>query len=316
MLAAAMAIPAPAQAAGDSLAQANAALQAGEADKAMTLLRADVQSGKDPAEAHNLECRVLFTLEQWNNAVKECEQAVNLDRQNSTYHLWLGRALGEKASRASFLNAYSLAKRTRAEFELAVLLNPRNAEALTSLGEYYEQAPGIVGGGLGKAENVAAQLEKVDAARAHELRARIAEQRKDYGSAEREFKQAIATSAHPALQWMILASFYERRQRWTEMEWAVRSGASAAEHDRHAGVALYNGASVLIRTHRNPVLAAKMLEDYLALSYKSEEAPAFIAHLWLAQLKQQLGDAEAAKQETATAQSMARDYRPAPDSRQ
>jgi hypothetical protein len=96
----------------------------------------------------------------------------------------------------------------------------------------------------------------------------------------------------------------------------VRSGASAAEHDRHAGVALYNGASVLIRTHRNPVLAAKMLEDYLALSYKSEEAPAFIAHLWLAQLKQQLGDAEAAKQETATAQSMARDYRPAPDSRQ
>jgi tetratricopeptide (TPR) repeat protein len=189
MLAAAMAIPAPAQAAGDSLAQANAALQAGEADKAMTLLRADVQSGKDPAEAHNLECRVLFTLEQWNNAVKECEQAVNLDRQNSTYHLWLGRALGEKASRASFLNAYSLAKRTRAEFELAVLLNPRNAEALTSLGEYYEQAPGIVGGGLGKAENVAAQLEKVDAARAHELRARIAEQRKDYGSAEREFKQ-------------------------------------------------------------------------------------------------------------------------------
>ena len=123
----------------------------------------------------------------------------------------------------------------RAEFEEAVRLNPRNAEALADLGEFYQQAPGVVGGGIDKAEGVAAQLDKVDPARAHELRGRSPKQQKDYGTAEREFKQAIAASAHPASQWISLASFYRRRQRWTEMESAVQSAATAAERDKHAG---------------------------------------------------------------------------------
>ena len=42
-------------------------------------------------------------------------------------------------------------------------------------------------------------------------------------------------------------------------------------------------------SNRDPALAAKMLEDYLAGSAKTEEAPAFVAHDRLAQLKQQLG---------------------------
>ena len=45
--------------------------------------------------------------------MNECEQAVQLDGTNSDYHMWLGRALGEKASRASFLTAFSLGKRVR-----------------------------------------------------------------------------------------------------------------------------------------------------------------------------------------------------------
>jgi len=210
VLAAAAAIAASAQA---PLAQANAALQAGEADRALALLNSLSPSGAGQAEAHNLQCRVRFTLEQWNAAASQCEQAVRLDGQNSNYHLWLGRALGEKADRASFLRAYSLAKRVRAEFEESVSLNPRNAEALADLGEFYRQAPGVVGGGIDKAQGIAAQLDKVDPARAHELRGRIAEEHKDYGAAEREFKLAVAAGAHPALQWTSLAGFYSSRQR-------------------------------------------------------------------------------------------------------
>ena len=311
-LAAALAISSGAQAQKDSLAQANAALQAGEADKALELLQS---SAAGSAEAHNLTCRVRLTLEQWDAAANECQQAVNLDRQNSGYHLWLGRALGEKADRASFVSAYSLGKRVRQEFEEAVRLNPRNAEALADLGEFYYDAPGVVGGGTGKAEGVAAQLDKVDGARAQELRARIAEQRKDYGTAEREFKMAIAASAHPAFQWMTLASFYRRRENWTAMVSAVQSGISAAQRDKHSGVALYNGASTLTRANREPALAAKMLENYLAGANKTEEAPAFVAHVRLARLKQQLGDSTAAKREQAAALALAHEYKPAQDSK-
>jgi predicted Zn-dependent protease len=110
---------------------------------------------------------------------------------------------------------------------------------------------------------------------------------------------------------MTLASFYRHSERWTEMEAAVRSGQSAAARDRHAGVALYNGASLLIKTNRDPARAAKMLEDYLAGSVKTEEAPAFVAHTLLAQLKAQLGDGAAASRERAAALAMAHEYKPA-----
>lgn len=311
LLAAATAMAAPAEGGKDQLAQANAALQAGQADKALALLNQVVQPSAGPAEAHNLKCRVLYTLEQWDRAADECEQAVKLDAQNSDDHMWLGRALGEKASRASFLSAYALAKRTRAEFEEAARLNPRNAEALADLGEFYHDAPSVVGGGLDKAETVAAQLGKFDPARAHLLRGRIAEARKDYATAEQQFKQAIGASAQPAFEWMTLASFYRRRERWTEMESALRSGETAAQHDKKSGVALYNGAGVLRACHRDPDLAAKLLEQYLAGPRFTEEAPVFVAHTQLAVLKAQLGDPAAASRERAAALALAHDYKPA-----
>lgn len=299
----------------DVLAQIHAALDAGEADRALSALRSMPQAGATSADAQNLACRVHYTLQQWDAAADTCERAVHLDGQNSTNHMWLGRALGEKAGRASFLSAYSLGKRVRAEFELAVRLNPRNAEALTDLGEFYKEAPGVVGGGTDKAEQIAQQLDHVDPARAHQLRARIAEAHKDYGTAEREYKAAIAASPHPALHWTTLASFFRRRQRWQDLDWAIHNSYAAARSDRHATVALYDGAGVLTEANRDPDLAAKMLETYLASDSKTEEGPAFEAHLRLARLKKKLGDRAGAEHERMAALALAHDYKPAQEAK-
>lgn len=320
LLGAAMTLGASAQGAGAAnsqnsvLAQANAALQSGEADKAVGLLTPVPASGQ--AEARNVLCRVHLMLQQWDAAASDCEEAVRQDGQNSNDHLWLGRALGEKAARASFLTAFSLAKRTRAEFEQAVQLDGRNVEALSDLGDFYRQAPGVVGGGIDKAQGVAGQLDKVDAGRAHRLRGNIAEQQKDYGTAEREYKLATTAGAHPAAEWRNLAAFYGRRKRYDEMDSAIKSALSAARRDKHAGVALYDCAGLLIENHRDPALAASLLGEYLAGSEKSEEAPAFMAHLRLAQLKQQAGDAAGAEKERAAALALAHEYKPAQESAQ
>lgn len=304
-----------AQAPGATLAEANAALQAGEADRTLDLVASLPQGGAQIAEAENLQCRAWFAMAQWDAAINTCQQAVQLDEQESEYHLWLGRALGEKAGQASFLIAYSLGKRVLAEFETAVRLDPRNAEALADLGEYYVEAPALVGGGLSKAESVADELDRVDPAHACELRARIDEQRNDYGAAERELKQAIVVSPHPAREWATLARFYETRKRWSDMDDAIRNCIEAAARDRNAGVALYDAAGVLISARRDPELAGKMLGDYLASADKTDEAPAFVAYVRLARLKQELGDNTGAQQDNAAALALAREYIPARDLR-
>src|SRR6185437_7298879 len=122
-------------------------LQQGRADHAMELLQPAAERSSGDAEAQQLLCRLALQIERWDEAVASCAKAVALDSDSSDNHLWYGRALGEKADRASFIKAYGLAKRVKSEFETAVSLDPRNAEALSDLGDYYTEAPGIVGGG-------------------------------------------------------------------------------------------------------------------------------------------------------------------------
>jgi hypothetical protein len=70
---------------------------------------------------------------------------------------------------------------------------------------------------------------------------------------------------------------------------------------------------LLIEVNRDLPLAAKMLEEYLAGSAKTEEAPAFVAYTRLAQVRVKLGDDAAARREQASALALAHDYRPARD---
>ena len=135
-LAIAAAAMASAQIPAATLKPADDALQAGEADRALSLLMPLPAQGQGAAEAQNLICRVRFTLQQWDAAVTACELSARLEPGSSIDHMWLGRALGEEASRASFLTAYSLGKRVRSEFEQAVKLDPHNADALSNLGEF------------------------------------------------------------------------------------------------------------------------------------------------------------------------------------
>ena len=208
------------------------------------------------------------------------------------------------------MSAFSLAKKSREQFEAAVKLDPHDGEALSDLGEFYKEAPGAVGGGMEKAEAIAKQLDGVDAARAHQLRAAIAEKQKDLGTAEREWK-AACTGSRAAIQWMQLASFYRRQQRWTEMEAAIKSGDAAIGHDRHASVALFNGGSVLARANRQPQEAIKLYERYIDSPDKTEEAPAFDVLARLAKLRKQTGDRPGAERDRAAALALAHDYKPA-----
>jgi tetratricopeptide (TPR) repeat protein len=282
-------------------------LQQGRADHALELLQPATSASNRDAEAEQLLCRVALQLERWNDAVAACEKAVALDDNNSNNHLWYGRALGEKADRSSFVKAYGLAKRVKAEFETAVALDPHNAEALSDLGEYYTEAPAIVGGGKDKAAAVASKLDDVDRARAEELRGRIAASNKDMAAAEQHFREAIAAAPRSANYWMVLASFYQKQHDLDRMQEAIRSGLEA--NGAH-GEPLVDAAHLLTRAGQDPQTAIRLLRAYLASPDKSEDEPAFRVHLLLANLLKQQGDAAGAAQEIQAATSIASVYHP------
>ena len=96
--------------------------------------------------------RTLFAQQQYEQAIEWLEKASLLDSNNSYYHLWLGRAYGYSAQRASLLWQFPLARKVKIHFEKAVALDPDNIDARADLAEYYLKAPRILGGDTEKAE--------------------------------------------------------------------------------------------------------------------------------------------------------------------
>lgn len=293
----------------NGLGPAQTAFTLGHADDALRVVNTMLSQNNADAAAWNLQCRIYLTQGRWEDAIGSCQHAVQLAPGNSEYHLWLGRAYGEKASRAKLFAAYQTAKLVRAEFETAVNLDAQNREALSDLGQYYVEAPRFLGGGYSKAEEMVERLNTLDPVRAYELRAQIAEAQKNYGAAEQNWRQRIpASQSSPeatAQAWMDLGSFYRRRGRWDEMLAALKSGAAA---DNSHGPALVDGASTLIESGHEPQLAEQWLREYLNGNGLSETAPAFAVHARLGALLKKQGDAPGAEREFAAAHALSANY--------
>jgi tetratricopeptide (TPR) repeat protein len=285
-----------------------AALNQGRADDALQALDSTLAEDAADAEARNLRCRVYYQEEAWDRAIADCEAAVRLDPSRSNYHLWLGRAFGQKAQHVTLFTAYKLARRVSSEFQQAVELDPNNADALADLGEYDVEAPSVVGGGVSRAEALVPQLSALSPSAALDLEARIAESRHDYAAAEADYKSAIAQSLYPAGAWMDLASFYRRRGRLDDMSAAAHTGASL---DSRHGTALVDGASSLTAAQREPQVAIQWLELYLNSRAQTEDAPSFVVRAKLARLLAEQGDDAGAQQQLAAARAVASGYRAA-----
>jgi tetratricopeptide (TPR) repeat protein len=279
-------------------------LTAGRIDEAITELNDRLSSAPADAESSNLLCRAYFALEDWDRAESSCRKAVALDPDNSRFHLWLGRVYGEKADRANFVLAAPLAAKVRGEFERAVQLNPKDVDARLDLAEFYLMAPGIVGGGEQKAREQAQSIATMNPARAHWVYARIAEQKKDAATAEREYHQYIDLSKGDAEAWLNLALFLRRQKRFDEMEQAI---VNLSQSPMPKLDVLVEASQMLYRADRNYPFAIELLHRYLA-SGPVEAAPAFKARYLLGLLLEKQGDKAGAAQEYRASLSLVRNF--------
>jgi tetratricopeptide (TPR) repeat protein len=278
-------------------------LAAGRVDEAIAELNGRLSLAPD-ANSSNLLCRAYFALEDWERAESSCRKAVALDPNNGGFHLWLGRVYGEKADRANFVTAARLAGKVREEFERAVRLSPNDVDARLDLAEFYAEAPTIVGGGEQKARAQAQSIAALNPAREHWVYARIAEEKKDAATAEREYRQYIDLSHEDAEAWLNLALFLRRQKRFDEMEQAIvkLSQAPMPKPD-----VLVEAAGILYSAGRSYPFAAELLHRYLNAG-PVEAAPAFKAHYLLGELLEKQGDKAGAAQEYRASLALARNF--------
>jgi len=284
-------------------------LDGGRADEAIRLLAPQGKSNN--AEGSNLLCRAYYSVEEWDNAIHNCERAVKLDPANGMYHLWLGRSYGQKASNTkNLIFAYQLARKTVASFARAHELDPQNVAIARDLAEYYTTAPSIVGGSLDKARGLASELDAQHPADAAWIRAMAAASAGRHEQAEKDYEAAIRLDHDSAATNLNLAHYLRDRKSWDRMQQSVVHALQAQQIN---AIDRFDAAELLVATNRDLEGAARQLRAYIESEHTREEAPLFRAHLLLGVVLQKLGDNGQAASEYRAALALASEYRPALD---
>lgn len=277
------------------LESARRQFDAGQYEQAAAMLRAAIEKYPQDAALYHWLARCHFELRNYDQAIAHAKRSVALDPQNSEYHLLLGRAYGRKAEQAGWFSGFSLARKTRHEFEEAVRLDPRNFPAQRDLIEFYLRAPGIVGGGEDKARQQIEALAAVDAVEGHMARGVYWVDRKKPDQAEEEYRQVLAAKPRRVDPYLAAADFYVKRSDASHLEEVIEAAKRMDPSDRRLGY--YCGVvRVLAGNHLDE--AEQYLKAYLAtVPLRSDFPPHADAHEWLGRLYEHEGKCQAAAEE-------------------
>lgn len=186
-------------------------------DKAKKVFESLVKQEKKNAEArYQLGSLLLSQFREYDDAVDNLEEAVELDGKNARYVWMLGNAYGAKARTANIFSQLSLAGKTKDAFALAVELDPNELRYRQSLMGYYIAAPGIAGGSMDKAREQADAILRISPYDGHIALGQIAARDKNISTAEQEYKKAIASDAKRFRAYHLLGYLYLGEKRIDE----------------------------------------------------------------------------------------------------
>jgi len=228
-----------------------------------------LENQKDP-DSLQLLAQSWFMLGEFKKATEVLDRAVAMRPDSSDIHLWLGRAYGRRAETSNPLFAPRYASKARQHFEKSVELNPKNILAMNDLFEYYLQAPGFLGGGKDKATALAGKIEQLDKAEGYFATARLAEDSKEYGAAERQLRRAAEAAPTQVGRIIDLARFLAKQGRHQESESEFQRAEKIAPNNPRL---LFERAASYIETKRNLPQAKLLLKKYLDAPLTPDDPP-------------------------------------------
>src|SRR5262249_42921739 len=242
---------------------------------ARPLLEAAVREDPSDARACYYLGRAVLSADEVEKAVELLEKAVSLDGTRVDYHLWLGRAYGVKALRATVFQQPSLAGKVRREFEKASALDPDNLEARLGLVEYYLRAPGVMGGSLVKAREQAAEIRKRDPLQGHRAAGRVAEHEKWHEAAFQEYSAALRDFPERPEPYYWMGAFSERRKDFPRAFETYEKLLEKMPDEVGAWYAIGKTAAV---SGENLDRGVECLKRYLTLTPRGDEPSLASAH--------------------------------------
>lgn len=270
------------------MSQALTQFNDGQFRQASALLESALRKSAPSAESELLLSRCYYELGQWNQAVEAGEAAVKLDPSSAEAHLWLGRAYGRKADKE---HSFSLAIKTRHEFEKAVALAPNSVDARRDLMQFYLQAPWIVGGGKDKARKQAQAIAKINPVEGALAQARLDENAGDVSKAGADYARALALK--PALPgpYFEAAEFYIAHKDLSGLNRAIAGAEKLNPHDSR--LTYYQGVAHVLAGEQLKV-AANDLKAYASRTPRRDEPSQASALSWLGRLYERWGNAHLA----------------------
>lgn len=251
---------------GQSLTKAENLYKHTDFDGSLALLD---KHSDDPA-TNFLIGRNYFMLGDFKKSVEYLQKVTDAAPNKSEYWDWLGRAYGRKAETSNPLAAPGYATKARSAFEKSIELDDKNRDALSDLFDYYLEAPGFLGGGYDKAVGIVEKTQRVDPAEAYFERAKLAQKRKEYETAEVHLRKAVAAAPREVGHLVSLARFLSTVGRVRESDAVFQEAEQMAPNEPRLWFAR---ADVFIQEKRNLPEARTLLEKYMSASLTVDDPP-------------------------------------------
>ncbi len=225
--------------------------------------------GSDSATVF-LAGRDYFMLGDFKRAAEYLQKAAAAEPNNSEYMDWLGRAYGKRAETSNPLMAPGFASKARQAFERSVALDPKNRDALSDLFDYYLEAPGFLGGGYDKALAVAQNISAVDPPEGYFAKAKLAQKRREFQTAEEHLRESIAAAPREIGHMIALAKFLANQGRTRESDAIF---LEAQKVNPNAPQVWFARADVLIKQKRDLEEARNLLQKYVQSPLTVDDPP-------------------------------------------
>ncbi len=135
---------------------------------------------------------VSFKRDQYDEAIRLCEELLRQDEGQSRAYALLGQALGLKAQHSGAVKGALLLPKVKKAFTRALELDDANLDALQGLFMFYLFSPGVAGGDESKALELIEKTSRVSGSHARLMQGIYHSKRKEKDQAMEAFGQAAA----------------------------------------------------------------------------------------------------------------------------